>query len=142
MKNYLLTLACLFGLAGCQTTNAPLPATETIYFNNDSAVVSPMGIEKIQNFIKLHKHMGYHDGYMIYLSGHANTIGTENYNQTLSEQRAEAVRQVLLSNGVAPWRMNTKGYGELYPVADNNTARGLKLNRRVEIRFEPVNSIK
>lgn len=139
MKKYLFAVLCAFmGLSGCQTTNAPLPATQTIYFKNDSAIVSPMGQENIKNFVEAHKTAGYHDGYMVYISGYTNSVGKESYNQTLSERRAEAVRQALLANGIAAWRITGKGYGELYPAADNKTLQGLRMNRRVVIGFEPA----
>jgi len=69
----------------------------------------------------------------IVIQGHADSTGPEEYNQKLSEQRAQAVYDYFSSRGVSPERMQTLGYGESQPVADNSTAQGRALNRRAEI---------
>ena len=69
----------------------------------------------------------------IVIQGHADSTGPEEYNQKLSERRAQAVYDYFSSRGVSPERMQTLGYGETQPVADNSTAQGRSLNRRVEI---------
>ncbi|OGS91945.1 MAG: hypothetical protein A2Z95_03465 [Gallionellales bacterium GWA2_60_18] len=69
-------------------------------------------------------------------SGHTCDIGTEEYNQKLSERRAESVKAYLVKNGVAAQRVVTVGYGESRPMADNNTREGRELNRRVEVCTE------
>ena len=67
------------------------------------------------------------------LGGHTCNIGTEEYNQGLSERRANAVRQVLIDEfGVSPSRVTARGYGESQPIASNNTQEGRERNRRVE----------
>jgi outer membrane protein OmpA-like peptidoglycan-associated protein len=66
------------------------------------------------------------------ISGHTDSIGSEQYNQTLSLQRAQAVRNWLSRRGVAGNRMKTVGKGEDEPVASNNTAEGRAENRRIE----------
>lgn len=66
-------------------------------------------------------------------SGHACNIGTEAYNQKLSERRAESVKAYLVKRGVAAQRIATIGYGEAKPMADNKTREGREQNRRVEI---------
>jgi len=65
--------------------------------------------------------------------GHCDWIGTEAYNQVLSVQRAEAVRDYLIRNGVKAENLTFKGFGETKPMADNNTDAGRALNRRVEL---------
>lgn len=77
---------------------------------------------------------------MIELEGHTDSIGKEEYNQKLSERRAEAVRQYLIKEGaVAESRISARGYGELKPIAPNRTEdgrdnpKGRAENRRVEI---------
>lgn len=67
------------------------------------------------------------------LSGHTDSTGPEVYNQGLSERRAGAVKNWLVSNGVAESRLDAKGYGETQPKYDNTTREGRKLNRRVEM---------
>jgi len=69
----------------------------------------------------------------IRIEGFTDSVGSEEYNQNLSEQRAQAVRDALVSNGIDPDRIDTRGYGEAYPVAGNSSDTGRAQNRRVEI---------
>jgi outer membrane protein OmpA-like peptidoglycan-associated protein len=75
---------------------------------------------------------------MIDIYGHTDSVGSDSYNQTLSENRAQAVADYLSIRGVQPARMATRGFGETQPVADNATESGRAANRRVEIRLVPV----
>ena len=70
------------------------------------------------------------------LSGHTDWIGTEGYNQALSERRADSVKQYLIRKGVDAGRITTHAYGETRPIAPNDTAEGRAKNRRVEIRTD------
>ena len=72
------------------------------------------------------------------LVGHTDNTGSKSYNQSLSEQRAESVKRYLSSKGVIEQRLAAYGMGEDNPRADNSTAQGRTLNRRVEIVIEPV----
>ncbi|WP_319762360.1 OmpA family protein [Maridesulfovibrio sp.] len=72
----------------------------------------------------------------VMVGGHTDSSGSEAYNQGLSERRAKSVADWLAANGVAPERLQVKGYGELNPKYDNKTKEGRKLNRRVEIDVE------
>jgi OOP family OmpA-OmpF porin len=65
------------------------------------------------------------------MQGHTDSVGADAYNLELSQQRADAVRNHLLSRGVAPERVTAKGYGETQPIADNSTDAGRAQNRRV-----------
>lgn len=112
--------------------------TETIYFDNDSAVVSPMGVDKIKSFLKKAKDGGNHDGYMYYVSGYTNSVGNPNYNEGLSKRRAEAVRKIMADNGVAKWRIKDKAFGEMYPAVPTTAKDWKSMNRRVVIGFEPA----
>jgi len=69
----------------------------------------------------------------IEIQGHTDASGTADYNETLGEERAEAVRLFLNEQGVALNRMNTISYGETAPVADNKSKDGRAKNRRVNI---------
>lgn len=69
------------------------------------------------------------------ISGHTDNSGTEEYNQELSEKRAKAVRDYLISLGVSKELMTIIGYGATKPIADNETEEGKARNRRVELRF-------
>jgi outer membrane protein OmpA-like peptidoglycan-associated protein len=67
------------------------------------------------------------------VQGHTDNVGSDAYNQTLSEARARAVVDWLTKHGTAPGRLTAKGYGKTRPVADNNSDEGRAKNRRVEI---------
>ena len=75
---------------------------------------------------------------LIDVMGHTDSTGSDAYNLDLSKRRAEAVANYLVSRGVSRARIETIGYGEQYPVADNSTAEGRAQNRRVEIRITPI----
>lgn len=71
------------------------------------------------------------------VEGHTDSVGTDAYNQKLSERRANAVREVLVNQyGLQGERVNATGYGESRPVADNATDEGRAVNRRVEAEVE------
>ncbi len=74
-----------------------------------------------------------HPGLNLQIEGYTDSTGTMEFNQKLSEQRANAVRDFLLTQGINTNNMTAVGYGENYPVASNDTAAGRKLNRRVEL---------
>ena len=79
-----------------------------------------------------------YDQTMIEVTGHTDSVGSDAFNQKLSEQRAEAVAQYLGAQGVKSERMETSGVGKRYPIADNSTDAGRAKNRRVEIRLIPL----
>ncbi len=66
------------------------------------------------------------------IQGHTDNVGEEAYNITLSQERAQAVKDYMVNNGVSTTRLTTKGYGENRPLASNDTAEGRALNRRIE----------
>ena len=68
------------------------------------------------------------------VSGHTDWIGTDAYNQALSERRANSVQQYLTGKGVKASSIQTHAYGESKPVAPNTTKAGRALNRRVEVK--------
>lgn len=67
------------------------------------------------------------------VEGFTDSVGGDEYNQQLSERRADAVRESLIAQGVEPGRIIASGYGKAFPVAGNEAAAGRQLNRRVEI---------
>ena len=69
------------------------------------------------------------------VGGHTDSDGAASYNESLSERRAQTVRDYLASKGVAMSRMSVRGYGETQPVADNSTREGKAENRRVVLRI-------
>jgi outer membrane protein OmpA-like peptidoglycan-associated protein len=74
-----------------------------------------------------------HPGLKLQIEGFTDSTGTETFNQTLSENRAGAVRAFLIAQGVDPSSVSAVGYGESNPVASNDSAQGRQQNRRVEI---------
>lgn len=75
---------------------------------------------------------------IVEVSGHTDSVGSDDYNQRLSEQRANAVANYLSGRGLMRERFEVVGMGERYPVADNNSDDGRARNRRVEIRVVPL----
>ena len=75
---------------------------------------------------------------LVDVMGHTDADGSDAYNLDLSRRRAESVKGYLVMRGVSSARVATIGYGEQYPRADNTTAEGKALNRRVEIRITPI----
>jgi outer membrane protein OmpA-like peptidoglycan-associated protein len=74
-----------------------------------------------------------HPGLNLTIEGYTDNVGSETFNQTLSEQRANAVRSYLVQQGLEPASVSAKGFGLLVPVASNDTPKGRQQNRRVEI---------
>jgi OOP family OmpA-OmpF porin len=70
------------------------------------------------------------------LAGHTDNIGTEAYNQKLSERRVNSVRDYVVKKGVDSGSISGQGFGESKPIADNKTAEGRAKNRRVEIKVQ------
>jgi OOP family OmpA-OmpF porin len=104
-------------------------------FDFDKSVVRPDGKKAIDD--ALAKLSGV-DLEMVIATGHTDSIGTERYNQKLSERRAAAVKAYLVSKGIPASKITTIGKGETQPVATNKTAAGRQKNRRVDIEFRGV----
>ncbi len=79
-----------------------------------------------------------YDRTVVHVVGHTDSIGSDGYNQTLSEQRALRVGDYLASYGVPRQRLRTEGRGEREPRAENTTEAGRQLNRRVEVFVKPI----
>lgn len=73
----------------------------------------------------------------VIVKGHTDSMGEEGYNQRLSEERADRVRNFLISEGLAPARITAIGFGETMPVATNSSDSGRSQNRRVEVEIRP-----
>jgi outer membrane protein OmpA-like peptidoglycan-associated protein len=74
-----------------------------------------------------------HPGLMLSVEGHTDSVGTDEYNQKLSEQRANSVRDYLVAQGVSSSAITAQGFGETQPVTTNDNAAGRQRNRRVEL---------
>lgn len=101
-----------------------------ILFDFDSSALRP---EAKENLSKLADILQKYDDTEILIEGHTDATGSEDYNQSLSERRAGSVSGYLGSLGVKRIRMTTVGYGEMQPVASNETDEGQQANRRVEV---------
>ena len=75
---------------------------------------------------------------LVDVNGHTDSTGTVELNMGLSNRRAQSVSSYLQSQGIGSNRLFTQGFGPHYPIADNTTAEGRSLNRRVEIVLKPL----
>jgi len=102
-----------------------------VNFDFDKSVVRKADMAELQKAVDFVKR---YPGFQVSIEGHTDRIGTDKYNQALSERRAASVRAYLLKQGVVDsQRIKSVGYGESRPVADNKTTKGRFENRRVEI---------
>ena len=104
-------------------------------FDFDQSVVRPDGKKNIDDAMA--KLAGV-DVEMVIATGHTDSVGTDAYNQKLSERRAAAVKEYLVSKGIPASKITTLGKGESQPVATNKTKEGRQKNRRVDIEFKGV----
>jgi outer membrane protein OmpA-like peptidoglycan-associated protein len=86
-----------------------------------------------RNMDRLVQFLTDHPERMVQIDGFTDSIGTDSFNQDLSQHRADAVRYQLVSRGISSTRIATQGYGKAYPVATNSESSGRQLNRRVEV---------
>ncbi len=129
-------------------TVEPIPAAEVepepvaeavrveldVKFDFDRAEVKSGSYDDIRNLADFMKEYGQTS---TVVEGHTDSVGTDAYNQRLSERRANAVRDVLVNqHGLDSSRIEAVGYGESRPVADNATEEGRAINRRVEAEVE------
>lgn len=115
--------------------NITLNMPSNITFATNSSDLSPAFFSVLTSVSKVLKE---YNQTVVEVAGHTDSTGSDSYNQALSERRASSVAQYLQSQGVLAERLITVGMGESRPVADNNTADGKQLNRRVEITLVPV----
>ncbi len=103
------------------------PSLIDIYFGHDSD--EPISFNGIKDFINM---MERSPGMLVEIGGHTDDLGPDEYNQQLSQRRADAVKKYLIRLGVDESRIRATGYGESKPVASNSNQEGRKLNRRTE----------
>ncbi len=101
-----------------------------VNFDLDKATLKPESIAILNAAVKT---MGDHGTLIVEVAGHTDSTASEAYNQNLSERRAKVVYNYLVDKGVAADRMTWKGYGELSPIATNDTEEGRAKNRRTEL---------
>lgn len=122
--------AQLKDLAAKQTERGLVITLGDVLFGTDLARLNPDGMRTAQ---KLADVLQQNPRRTVLIEGFTDSTGAASHNQELSERRANAVRSALQELGVARERISIRGYGEAYPVADNDTAEHRRLNRRVEI---------
>jgi OOP family OmpA-OmpF porin len=115
-------------------TPAPAPepeglVLEGILFQTGSATIDPESNARLDRVVE---YMTHRPSVRIRISGHTDNVGDPRRNQTLSQQRAEAVRAYLVSHGIDGSRVEAIGYGDTRPVATNDTEAGRAQNRRIE----------
>ncbi|MEO9005128.1 MAG: OmpA family protein [Ginsengibacter sp.] len=105
-------------------------AAKNIYFQTSSATLLPKSFQSLKGVVEILKS---NPSYMIDVNGHTDNTGGAELNQKLSESRANSVKQYLTENGIDEKRINSSGYGDTKPIADNKTSAGRSSNRRVEM---------
>ena len=114
------------GPQGC-----PCDLTLKLNFAFDSSALTDSDKAQLDAAVAELKRLNWTSGV---IEGHTDSIGSDAYNQKLSERRAATVREYLIAQGIAESRMSPTGFGESQPVADNKTAEGRAENRRVVLR--------
>lgn len=113
-----------------QTERGTLVTFGDLLFDHDRAELKPAGMRDVQ---KLADFLNENPDRKLVVEGYTDSTGADAYNLQLSERRAEAVRRALTRAGVDAQRIHTVGYGRDYPVANNDSASGRAMNRRVEV---------
>ena len=101
-----------------------------VLFDFNRANLKPGARDKVAKIAEI---LRAHPDLKIEVEGHTDSVGSDEYNQRLSERRAESVRASLVDDGVSRDVVGTAGFGESKPVATNGTPAGRQQNRRVEI---------
>lgn len=104
-----------------------------INFKFDSSVIEPASEQILQQAVQTLNEVSAVD---IRIVGHTDSVGSDAYNQALSQRRADAVQAYLINRGIAASRLSSEGMGESMPVAPNDTDEGRYQNRRVELHVD------
>ncbi len=105
---------------------------DNVYFDTGKATLKPASYEELN---ELYEYLVLKKTTVVEIAGHTDNVGSDELNMTLSQKRAESVRNYLISKGIDPSRIQAKGYGETQPVADNTITEGRASNRRTEVRL-------
>ncbi|MEQ1803057.1 MAG: OmpA family protein, partial [Gammaproteobacteria bacterium] len=107
-----------------------------VTFENNSAKLTPNSTLTLDSVAEIIKQR---PTFKIEVRGHTDSSGPDEYNLNLSQQRADAVMEYLVSRGVSADKLSATGFGESEPVAPNDTAEGRAQNRRVALEFTESN---
>ena len=105
---------------------------KNVNFESGKITLTNYSKQKLSEVIKI---MDDHSAYSLKISGYTDSRGKDDMNLKLSEERAQATKNYLISKGISSKRISAKGFGEANPIADNKTSRGRALNRRVEFEL-------
>ena len=105
---------------------------DNILFDFDKSILNKSSFEQLNKAVILLKK---NPRVKIELSAHTDSVGSVIYNDSLSNKRAKVAAEYIISKGVAPKRISSKGYGDSMPIETNETPEGRSLNRRVEIKI-------
>ena len=105
---------------------------KNINFDTNSFELSQLAKNEIQT---LFEYLKLNTNTKIYISGHTDNLGSDNYNKVLSESRVKSVAEYLIKLGIIEARIETFGYGNTQPISSNKTEEGRKKNRRVEFKI-------
>ena len=119
--------------------NIDLVMPGNITFAFDSASLNPSFRPTLD---KLAATMNEYNQNTVTIAGHTDSVGNPSYNMNLSRDRANSVRNYLVSRGVASNRINVVAYGQTRPIADNNSDYGRQQNRRVELTVNAPSSVR
>jgi len=103
-----------------------------VFYEIDSWELKKESMEELNNLADL---LSYNKNLIAEIGGYTDSTGTDEYNQVLSEKRANSVVNYLVSQGIATSRLKSKGYGNSFPIGDNVSEEGRKLNRRTEAKI-------
>lgn len=113
----------------CQNAFRLLMRSNVIEFETGSATIDPSSRQLLDNLATVARRC---DSYSIAIAGHTDNVGDPALNMSLSQTRAQSVRDYLVERGVAVERLSAKGFGQTAPKAPNNTAENRARNRRIE----------
>ena len=113
-----------------ETARGLIVNVSDVLFDTGSATLKPGAREKLARVAGI---LASHPDLKIEIEGHTDSVGGDDYNQRLSERRAESVRAYLVQQKITPASVDAEGFGESRPVASNTTPAGRQQNRRVEL---------
>ncbi|GGL93186.1 porin [Pseudomonas asuensis] len=113
-----------------QTERGTVVTFGNVLFDLNQATLKPAGMTNVQ---QLATFLQQNPERQVIVEGYTDSTGSDSYNQQLSERRANAIKTALVSMGISPTRIVTRGYGKSFPVASNSTAADRAMNRRVEV---------
>ncbi|HYR97115.1 MAG TPA: OmpA family protein, partial [Candidatus Binatus sp.] len=117
-----------------QTERGTVITLNDVLFETGSAELKPGAMRDLQRLVVVLRD---EPDRQVVIEGHTDDVGTAEHNRQLSQERADAVREALVTNGISRDRIEARGLGESYPVAPNSNQAGRQQNRRVEVIIPP-----